>query len=432
MNIPVHRMTNRIKRFLGFLGFLGCFGFFSQDALSAPYYPELLYRYDHHLFALQPRDSWRKTEEVWLYHGADIMPPQILRVDGDSIPPLPEGVTRTTKSVWNTEAIAQDIFDQIATVVNRPRGEVTIRREDNTIVFDGVGFLGKEVDTERAARLTVDALDRGITDIHLPVREQQPIMHVPDTDLQDRGIREVVGIGDSNFARSPEARRHNIRTGLSKFNGHLIAQGEEFSFNDVLGPVNGQTGYLKELVILGEKTLPDYGGGLCQVSTTAYRGIWEYGFPITDRRNHSFAVSYYAPQGTDATIYPPATDMKFVNDGPSDILMQTYTEGDIAYVIYYGTRDTRQVEIVGPYVWDRRDPPPDRTEYSNEIPSGTTKVVGKAVPGMQSAWFRILREQDGSETIEPFYSYYEARPNYTLIGVSGNPSTPSWIGATDS
>lgn len=391
------------------------------------YYPELLYRHDHHLFALNPNTyDWRKTEEVWTYNGTEIDPPQELRVDGDVVPSLPEGVARSLRSVWNLDAIEQTVAERIASVVDRPRGEVTIRRDGEEIVFDGVGLLGKTVDLRRAALLTADALDRNVTDIHLPVHEQQPIMHVLDTDLQDMGIIEVVGIGESNFARSASARRHNISTGLSKFNGHIIPQGAEFSFNDILGPVNGQTGYLKELVILGDKTMPDYGGGLCQVSTTAYRGIWEYGFPITDRRNHSFAVQYYAPQGTDATIYPPYTDMKFLNDGPSAILIQTYDEGDIAYFIYYGLRDERNVEIVGPYVWDRRTAPPDRVEYTTDIPEGQTQVVGKAVPGMQTAWFRILREEDGTETIQPFYSYYEARPNYTLIG--GSPSGPSWIG----
>ncbi|MDP7477432.1 MAG: VanW family protein [Candidatus Peribacteraceae bacterium] len=399
---------------------------FPLSTSASQYYPELLFRYDHHLFALNPNEypAWRKTEEVWSYKGAEISPPQVLRVDGDDVPGLPEGITRSLRSAWNSDAIAATISARISIVIDRPRGEVTMRRVDDNIEFEGVGFLGKEVDTERTAQLVIDALERGLTDIHLPVTERQPIIHVLDSDLQDIGIREVIAIGESNFSRSATARRHNISAGLSKFNGHLILQGETFSFNKVLGPVNAKTGYVKELVILGDKTLPDYGGGLCQVSTTAYRGIWEYGYPITDRRNHSFAVSYYSPQGTDATIYPPYTDLKFLNDGPSAILIQTYYEGDRAFFIYYGMRDTREVEIIGPYVWDRREPPPDKTEYTTDIPPGTERIAGKAVPGMQSAWFRVTRSEDGFENIEPFYSYYEARPNFTQIGAALEPIEP--------
>lgn len=393
---------------------------FPNSALAA-FYPEILYRHEHHLFSLNPNQypQWRKTEEVWTYNGQEITPPAFLRVDGDSIPSLPEGITRTTRALWDKEAISATIYDRIATVLNRPRGEVTIRMEGEEVTFDGVGFLGKTVDVDRAAALTIDALEKGVYDIHLPVSVQQPVMHVLSTKLQDMGIQEVVAIGESNYSGSPLARQHNIATGLEKFNGHIIPKDSIFSFNEILGPVNATTGYVKELVILGEKTLPDYGGGLCQVSTTAFRGIWEYGFPIVARRNHSFAVSYYSPQGTDATIYPPHTDMKFENNGASAVLVQTHIEDMKAYYIYYGTRDEREVEIVGPFIWDRRSPPADKFEYTTDIPVGTTKVVGKAVPGMQTAWFRILKNDDGSETIEPYYSFYEARPNFTQVGVSG-------------
>lgn len=395
------------------------------------YYPTLTYRHDHHLFTLNPNEypAWRKTQEVWSYRGTDIQPPQNLRIDGDTLPELPPGVTRSLRSVWNLDAIEATIDRRIASVINRPRGEVTLRKEDDEIVFDGVGFLGVTVDTEQTAQLTVAALERSVVDIILPVTVQQPVMNVLDPDLQDAGIREVVAIGESNYSRSPLPRQHNIKAGLHAFNGHLIEKGKTFSFNQTLGPVNATTGYVKELVILGDKTLPDFGGGLCQVSTTAYRGVWEYGFPIAQRRNHSFAVQYYAPQGTDATIYPPYTDIKFVNDGPSSLLIQTHTDKDKAYFIYYGTRDKRTAEIIGPFTWDHRPPPPDRTEYTNELPAGEKRIAGKAVPGMQSAWFRIMQDGEGGEVVEPFYSYYEARPNYTQIG--GSPEAPAWLGAAN-
>lgn len=407
---------------------LGC-ALIPQSVGAASYYPELLYRYEHHLMTLNPNDYplWRKTEEVWHYGNTKIRPAAVLRIDGDDTPPLPEGVTRSQRLVWNRDAIAATISTRIAAVIDRPRGTVSIdRNAEGDVVFEGVGFRGRTVDATTAAILTIEALENNVTDIHLPVREEQPVIHVLHPDLQDHGIAEVIAIGESDFSHSAKSRRHNIATGVNKFNGHIIPQGEVFSFNEVLGPVNGETGYLKELVILGDKTLPDFGGGLCQVSTTAYRGVWEYGFPIVQRRNHSFAVQYYAPQGTDATIYPPYTDIKFLNDSPGDLLIQTHVDVDKAYFIYYGTKDGRDAEVVGPYVWDKRPPPADRIEYTSDLAPGEVKQVGKAVAGMQSAWFRIIRNTGLDEVVEPFYSYYEARPNYTQIG--GEPKAPSWLG----
>jgi vancomycin resistance protein YoaR len=185
--------------------------------------------------------------------------------------------------------------------------------------------------------------------------------------------------------------------------------------------VNAKAGYLKELVIQGDKTLPDYGGGLCQLGTTFYRGIWEYGFPILARRNHSFAVRYYSPQGTDATIYPPHTDIKFLNDSPGVLLIQTATEGNRAYFILYGTRDARRSEVVGPLTWGFTEPPPDKVEYTTEIPAGTTRKVGERVPGMKAMWWR-LTERDGQEREESVYSVYEARPHFEQVGVE--PTSP--------
>lgn len=383
----------------------------------------ITFRHGHHLYTLDPDrfPEWQAPVETWRYRGVPITPAPELRVDGDVVPPLPEGMTRTVEPAWSLEAIRASLQSFIAASLDMPAGSVVISKSaTGGVVFDGVGMMGRSVDLDRAAQLTLDAILQGVTDVDLPMIETQPSIIINDPSLKEMGIKEVVTVGESNFAGSPLARRHNIAVGLSKFNGHIIPQGEVFSFNQVLGPVDASTGYKKELVILGERTLPDYGGGLCQVSTTAYRGIWEYGFPIVDRRNHSYSVKYYGPQGTDATIYPPSTDMKFKNDSPGALLMQALVDGDQAYFIYYGTRDNRESQVVGPYMWGQTTPPPDRTEETLEIAPGTKRKVGTAVPGMHAAWFRIVSNAPSApnEIIESYYSLYEARPNFTQIGVA--------------
>lgn len=266
--------------------------------------------------------------------------------------------------------------------------------------------------------LTIAALDGNVRDIQIPVRETEPAITVNDEELREMGIKELVTIGESDFTGSTQNRIHNVTTGLNKFNGHLIAQGETFSFVKVLGPVDASTGYRKELTIVGDKTIPEYGGGLCQVSSTAYRGVWEYGFPITQRKNHSYAVGYYAPQGTDATVYPPNIDIKFLNDSPGALLIQTVIDvpEKNAYFLYYGTKDDRFAEVMGPFTWGHKAAPPPRTEETTEIPAGTRRKVGEAVPGLRAAWFRTVHKA-GESTTQGTYSIYEARPLYWQIGV---------------
>lgn len=407
-------------------------------------------RYQHHLFYLNPdsHPEWQTGQTQYEYNG---MPISVLPFSkpaesgGWEVVPelLPDGIEQRQTGGWNTEAIVNTIAAEISTPLNLTAGEVHIKGGPDLsepITFEGVGLPGREVREEELAQLLMVAAENGKTDITIPVRIIQPKMTIDSPELRSRGIQEVVALGESEFIGSTQARQHNIRTGLSKFNGTLVPKDSVFSFNEVLGPVNGATGYLLELVIQGDRTVPEYGGGLCQVSTTAYRGIWEYGFPIESRRNHSYTVSYYYPQGTDATIYPGVQDMKFTNDSPGDLLIQTHTEGVRAYFIYYGTKDNRQSSVIGPYIWGRTGVGAKRTEYVDDLPPGVSKVVQNPVAGMKAAWFRTIQRPNEQEVIEPYYSSYQSRGLFTLIGRDENASgdtaapddpnavpVPSWL-----
>jgi vancomycin resistance protein YoaR len=362
-------------------------------------------------------ESWKGEEETWTYHGEAIVPPATLRTEADDERVLPAGFARSVRVAWDRGAIERALRKEVLPVLDRDAEAVLIRRSaTGAIVFDGTGMPGRHVRIDDAVDLTIAAIEGEIPDIELPMETMEPTITVEDPELRAQGIVELVAIGESDYRGSPVNRIHNIGVGLRRFNGHLIPQGTTFSFNEVLGPVDASAGYRKELTIIGDKTLPDYGGGLCQVSTTAYRGVWEYGFPIEQRRNHSYSVRYYGPKGTDATIYPPSVDIQFLNDSPGALLIQTASRDGRAYFLYYGTRDDRQTELSGPYIWDTSPAPPPRTEYTTELAPGETKKVGEAVPGAKVAWFRVVTT-DAGEIEESFYSNYEARPLYHQIGV---------------
>ncbi|MBI2636755.1 MAG: VanW family protein [Parcubacteria group bacterium] len=180
--------------------------------------------------------------------------------------------------------------------------------------------------------------------------ELAPVVEVTEptqkiADLNNLGITELLGVGKSSFAGSPPNRRHNIRVGAASVNGTLVPPGEEFSLLKTLGKVDAAAGYLPELVIKGNQTVPEYGGGLCQIGTTTFRGTLAAGLPVTARRNHSYAVSYYNDAnglpGTDATIYDPAPDYRFKNDTANYVLIATRVLGDDLFFEYWGTKDGR-------------------------------------------------------------------------------------------
>ncbi|MFH1308902.1 MAG: VanW family protein [Patescibacteria group bacterium] len=189
--------------------------------------------------------------------------------------------------------------------------------------------------------------------IELKINEAKP--KITTDSINNLGITSLLAIGKSNFAGSPESRIHNIRIGTAKFDGYLIKPDEEFSFNEILGEVGEEQGYKAELVIKKDKTIPEYGGGLCQVSTTMFRAAVNAGLEITRRYPHSFAVKYYNPQGFDATIYPPFPDLRFINNTPNHILIQAKIEEYKLMFEFYGTSDNRIVQIDGPYQYDIKE-----------------------------------------------------------------------------
>src|SRR3989339_520343 len=165
------------------------------------------------------------------------------------------------------------------------------------------------------------------------------------------------------FQDSRDGRKLKIEETIKKIEDELIFNGNknielviqelksELHTEDINDFGNKETGYLPELVIKDNKTIPEYGGGLCQIGTTVFRATIKSGLPVTLRRNHSYRVSYYEPAGTDATIYDPWPDYRFINDTKNHILIQTRIEGDDIYFDFWGTRDGRKIKITDPVIY---------------------------------------------------------------------------------
>jgi vancomycin resistance protein YoaR len=215
------------------------------------------------------------------------------------------------------------------------------------------GKDGSRVDLVRSTHNILEALKAGYSQGSLSISKAPASTKLSDTN--SLGIKELLATGTSTFAGSPNNRRHNIKIGVEHMTGILVAPGEEFSFNKFLGPVEEEFGFLPELVIKKEGTIPELGGGLCQVSSTLFRSVMKAGLPVTQRKNHSYAVQYYAPQGTDATIYPGVIDLKFMNDTPGHLLIWPYFKDKNTLLFeLYGTRDNRLVQLDTPIQYDRK------------------------------------------------------------------------------
>lgn len=280
-----------------------------------------------------------------------------------------------------------------------------------------VGEDGQELDIYQSAKNIKTAFLNEESVANLIIEKVSVDNFVSENDFK---IKEVIGSGHSSFVGSSANRIHNIKTGAEALNGLLIKPGEEFSLLNALGEIDGEHGYVTELVIKGDETIPEYGGGLCQVGTTMFRTAIQTGLPITMRRNHSYRVSYYEPAGTDATIYDPWPDFKFINDTPNYILIQYRMEGYDLYFDFWGVSDGRQVEITDPVIYNIVKPPDTKYIETDKLAPGEEKCTEKSHNGA-SAYFdyKVTYPQNSTttEVVETrFNSYYVPWQAVCLIG----------------
>ncbi len=296
-------------------------------------------------------------------------------------------------------ANVRKFLEGISQKLDTPATNAKLIIENNIVKQFEPPLAGKKLDIETSLANITSTLvennpentDNTATEsIDLSIVKSEPANNLANTNTL--GINSLLAKGETDFTGSPKFRIHNINTGSKKFTNILIKPGGEFSFNKWLGTVDDTTGYLPELVIKNGTLIPEFGGGLCQVSTTLFRAVAASGLPIIERHAHSIPVHYYNPQGFDATIYPGSADFRFKNDTGSYILIESEVKGLKISFELYGTTDNRQVKIDGPNRYDVK-------------PSGA----------MKTKLMRVVTYPDGTQKKDTFESNYLAPGTFPIV-----------------
>jgi vancomycin resistance protein YoaR len=301
------------------------------------------------------------------------------------------------------------------------------------------GTEGRRVDEVAALELVLAAFERPATDrvVELPFRAVPP--PVTEANLAQLGINELLSVGRSDFSGSAPYRITNIGAGMRLLHGILLAPGDEFSFNKNIGSIDEANGFVEGYAIIQNRTQLEWGGGICQDSTTMFRAAFWAGLPITERWGHSFYISWYDKYafgeygngpGMDATIFTGGPDLKFVNDTGNWLLIQTFVDNrqTLAEVRMYGTNDGREVSMPGPAKITDRVPAPTEPVYVGdpERPRGTIRQSDTARGGMTISFTRIVKrngqvieQRDFQTKFRPWPNIFELNP--ADIGPDGKP-----------
>lgn len=306
-------------------------------------------------------------------------------------------------NTWNEEKLAT-IIDEVKRNVNRePQDSVFVFENNKVKEFtpskDGLEVKTEDLKSEILSKLNQLTTTEDLVAVNIPVIATQP--KVSNSEVNDLGIKELIGRGTSTFKGSISSRVYNIALASSRINGSLIKPGETFSFNNALGDVSKLTGYKEAYVIKDGRTVLGDGGGVCQVSTTFFRAAMDAGLPIAERRGHSYRVGYYeqdAGPGLDATVYAPTTDLKVVNDTPGHILVQAIPDTKNLTLVFefYGTSDGRVSQVTKPVILSSTAPPEDQYVDDPTLPTGQVKQIEHKAWGAKTS-FNYTVTRNGEE-----------------------------------
>jgi len=232
------------------------------------------------------------------------------------------------------------------------------------------------------------------------------------------GIRGLVGSYETIYGGDAN-RIHNVQLVSRLLDGHLIAPGATFSFNQTTGARTADKGFREAPVIINGELGTGLGGGVCQVSTTVFNAAYEAGLKITSRTNHALYISHY-PLGRDATVNYPDVDLRFVNDTSHWLLLRTFVGSYSLTVGLYGTPQHRRVVTQARPLVDAGHAPV-KHEPDPSLSEGRTVVVDGGEPSRSTSVRRLVYERGKLLYDDTWYSSYRSEPELVLVGTKPKP-----------
>ena len=264
--------------------------------------------------------------------------------------------------------------------------------------------------------------------VRLPLNEL--LADVRTDNLDELGIEDLIGEGSSSFVGSSFERAENVRVSCDHVAHTLIPPGGIFSFNDALGPISLDNGFVEGKIIQGDWVVSDIGGGACQASTTVFRAALYAGLPFEEWNYHNFRLAMYeqdgSPPGIDAAIYQPNTewewelDLKFTNPTEHWMLVEMSAANDIATTRIYGKPQGWKVDVKVPYISDPIKPKGPMERESDKLKKGDRVKTQTAAPGFEVQMVRTITRDDDTTDTQEFWSYYQPQRETWEIG----PGTP--------
>ena len=240
---------------------------------------------------------------------------------------------------YNHDKLAALLIN-IAKDINRsPQNALLLYNNNNITITPEI--LGQEVDLLTSLAEITSKLNSGIPfHSELTVTKQLPTIVSKDFDEID----SLIAVYSTQFDPNNKSRYQNVAIASKSINKILVHSGAVFSFNQSVGLRLSEYGYKEAPVFIDGKLVLDWGGGVCQVSTTLYNVALLADMEIEERTSH-FQPPGYVPLGQDATVADNLLDFKFKNSSPYNIYITSEVVNNQLTVSIFGKQIANSAEI---------------------------------------------------------------------------------------
>lgn len=317
------------------------------------------------------------------------------------------------------QQMAEDVLDEKAAPLVQGAVDASIEKTGDSFTVTPEKN-GKKVDAEATLQSVASVLNQNWNhkafSIPLTTKKEKP--KVTEKDLST--IQDELGSFWTDAGGGD--RWQNLKNGVEKLNGKILMPGETLSVGQTTGPYTAENGYVEAGAYENGQVVSDFGGGICQVSTTLYNAVLYAELEVVERSPHSMTVAYVKPS-RDAAIAGDYLDFKFKNnyDTPIYIFGEINSSNQLQFVIY--GKETRPSNRKVEYESETVSTEESGTVYQENsgMTAGTTETTGSPHDGVEARLWKIVYE-NGKEVSREVYntSHYEKSDQVIEVGTASD------------
>lgn len=279
-------------------------------------------------------------------------------------------VNRLREMGFDDKTICEYLFDNFSLKLEELKNKTKIQPTNSKIstkngVLEILGDIdGQGLVEETLFKELIDGVAEGENNVFAKLKKLPASIKKEDnikiSNLRSAFETPITGVHQ-------EGRINNIGVALKQFDGMIVEPNEIVSFNKIVGETTKEKGYTLAKVIINGKYEDDYGGGVCQASTTLYNALLLADVEVLRSSPHSLKVGYVLG-GFDAMVATGSSDLVFKNTTNERLVIATFCNKLECGVRIYGAKNDFTIKRISESVdFDCESNPLVASKYSTSL-----------------------------------------------------------------